>query len=230
MSDTRSAASRPPAGEGASSRHRPTRPGLRPFAARLSVVTLVLFLLATVAEHLLDPNLNPLTHQVSEYARSSATGWVMTAGFMAWAVSLLLAAFAVGGLPNANLSRRALAALLAAAASGVVLLTVFHTQTSAGRLPPRVHLSTGGRLHDVGSGLTSVALWGAAVCAGALPPLPRWLRRWSLALAALTVLCDVGLLLAGTSVGGLRQRVLIGAGCLWLILLDVNLFDGLCDD
>lgn len=108
------------------------------------------------------------------------------------------------------------ASLLLAAAAGVVVLSVFDTQTTAGRLPVGVRLAASGRLHDAGSGLTSVALWLAAICTALAKGMPRWLRRVSVAVAGLAVVADVGLLLIGPSVGGMRQRLLIATACVWL--------------
>ena len=60
-----------------------------------------------------------------------------------------------------------------------------------------------------------MALFLAAVCAASMPALPRWLRLSSGAIAALAVVCNVALLLAGPGVGGIRQRALVALGCVW---------------
>lgn len=99
----------------------------------------------------------------------------------------------------------------------MLLTACFATQTSAGRLPPGITLSTQGRLHDIGSGLTSIALL-AAVLLSLRSPLAR-LQRSTLALLALTLPADAVLLAVGSEVSGWRQRLLVLAGCLWQLML-----------
>jgi uncharacterized membrane-anchored protein len=179
------------------------------------LVGLAAFLAAAVAENFLNPHLDPATHEISEYAKTR-TGWVMTVGFAFWALSMVLLAWAV---VTAHVRRAAvlgLAFLLLAAAAGVIVLSVFDTQTSAGRLAVGVRLTAPGRLHDVGSGLTSIALWLAAICAALASGLPGWLRRVSVGVVGLAVAVDVELMWVGSSVGGIRQRLLIAIACGWL--------------
>lgn len=193
--------------------------GSRTRGARTAVVAALValagFVAAAVAEHVLNPHLDPATHEISEYVKTR-TGWVMTVGFALWALSMVLLAWAVVTAHVRRAALLVLAFLLLAAAAGVVVLSVFDTQTSAGRLPIGMRLSASGRLHDVGSGLTSIALWLAAICAAVANGLPRWLRRVSVAVAGLAVAGDFGLLLIGSSVGGVRQRLLIAIACAWL--------------
>jgi hypothetical protein len=40
-------------------------------------------------------------------------------------------------------------------------------------------------------------------------------KRWTLAVVVFAVATDIGLLLVGASVGGIRQRLLVAAGCAW---------------
>jgi len=188
------------------------------WAAIAALVALVGFVAAVVAEHVLNPHLDPATHEISEYAKTR-TGWVMTVGFALWALSILFLAWAVVTTHVRQSAVLAVAFFLLAAAVGVVVLSVFETQTSAGRLPAGVRLTASGRLHDVGSGLTSIALWLAAICAALAAGLPGWLRRLSVAVAGLAVVGDVGLLLIGSSVDGVRQRLLIAIACAWLSAL-----------
>ena len=107
------------------------------------------FLAAVIAEHAIDPSLDPATHQISEYVHGPA-GAMMTAGFAAWAISLA----ASGALASLRLRARWVAAALALAAIGMLITACFATQTIAGRLPPGVSLTWSGRLHDIGSGTT----------------------------------------------------------------------------
>jgi uncharacterized protein DUF998 len=199
------------------SRHRILRRGSRrPGRARLHRGAwggLALFLLAACAEHILDPSLDPATHEISEYVHS-ATGGLMVLGFAGWAVSLAATAIAAGRSDG----WRATKVPLWIAAGGMVLTATFATQTSAGRLPPGVTLTITGRLHDLGSGATSLGLFVAAAisvfCARAAP---RYRQRTFLILTG-AVTSDVVLLLIGPSVGGIRQRVLVALACWWQVI------------
>lgn len=168
-----------------------------------------MFVICLLVEHLLS-SLDPARHEISEYVHGSA-GWVMTLGFAAWAVSLAASAIYV----QRSLGSRVLAALLAVASVAVVIVACFATQTSAGSLPAGIALSFAGRLHDIGSGLASVALLASAVISVFERGLPSAFRRLAAGLVAVVVLSDVGLLAVGPSVGGVRQRVLVLVGVAW---------------
>jgi hypothetical protein len=88
---------------------------------------------------------------------ASRHAWIMVVGFLAWALSLGAAAVATRDRTTTTVRWA-----LGLAAAGLLLLTVFHTQTSAGHLPPGVARTVGGRLHDLGAGVTSVALLGVS--------------------------------------------------------------------
>jgi hypothetical protein len=177
---------------------------------RLAWAGLEVFVAAVVVEHAAEPSFNPATHEISEYVHGSAGG-VMLTGFLAWAVSLAC----TGVLAATTRRTRWLAIPLGVAAAGIVVTAAFGTQTSAGKLPPGVKLTLSGQLHDIGSGATTVALsLGALASIWALNDQAAYKRRTA-ALLAFVVFADVALLLVGSSVGGVRQRVLVTAGCLW---------------
>lgn len=170
------------------------------------------FLAAVIVEHAVDPSLDPATHQVSEYVHGPA-GALMTAGFVAWAISLA----ASGALAALRPGARWVAGALALAAIGMLITAAFATQTVAGRLPPGVSLTLSGRLHDIGSGTTTVALLGAALLS--LRAIrDRHFRQRTSALLLFAVGCDIALLAVGSEVGGVRERLLIFAGCLWQLM------------
>ncbi len=177
-------------------------------------MSLLGFVAIIVTEHLLDPSLDPLRHQVSEYANSDS-GPLTTIGFLLWALSLL----ATGLLVRPPQGERRLVVLLLLAAAGVLLVAVFPTETSAGELPPGATLTAGGRLHDLGSGLTTLALLAAVAVAALSPRWDRAFRHRSAALAAAAIATSLALLLVGPEVGGLRQRLVLLAGCCWQLLL-----------
>jgi hypothetical protein len=170
--------------------------------------------MCVVVEHAVNPSLGPAAHQVSEYVHTSS-GAVMTVGFLAWAVSLAALSLTV----FCSWRVRLLPCLLALAAGGLMLVTLFGTQTVAGELPHGASLSTGGRLHDIGSGLTTVALLAAAIVSATTPRAPAGLRRQTAALILIALLGSVVMLAIGASVGGARQRLLILIACWWQYLL-----------
>ncbi len=182
----------------------------------LATTAVCIFLLILVAEHLANHGLDPATHQVSEYVHGQL-GWLMTCGFLLWAGSLLLAAVIVSDIPRG----RALACALLVAAAGMGVTACFATQTSAGQLPPGVTLTTAGRLHDIGSGLATVALLAALLLSLRLRERPT-LRKVTLALLALGVPTTVLLFVLGSEAAGIRQRVLLLAACIWQLTLLIS--------
>lgn len=182
----------------------------------IAITGVLLFLLVVLLEHLTSP-LDPATHEISEYVHSPS-GWLMTAGFLAWAASLA----ATGMWVNSEPGGRSLVVALLMAALGMAITACFPTQTSAGRLPPGASLHVSGRLHDIGSGLTTIALLAAALLSLRLNGQPSW-RRSTLALLACGLPAAVVLLVVGSDVAGIRQRVLVLVGCSWQLgLLTLN--------
>ncbi|HWO46866.1 MAG TPA: DUF998 domain-containing protein, partial [Solirubrobacterales bacterium] len=151
--------------------------------------------------------------RISEYVNGDA-GWLMTIGFAAWAVSLLATAVVARGL----FSGPGVSWALVLAAFGMVLVACFATQTSAGELLPGDSLTLSGRLHDRGSGLVMIGL----TIAGALALRrggPRRLRRRTLLLLLAVLPVLIALIAIGDDVDGIRQRLLVGTGCAWQLLL-----------
>jgi hypothetical protein len=172
------------------------------------------FVAAVLVAHALTPSLDPARHTISEYVNADA-GSIMTLGFVAWAASLATTAAWTWRDPR----RWPLALLLALAALGMVATACFPTQTVAGSLPPGTARTTAGRLHDLGSGLTSLALFMGAIVSAAQSWAPRRFRARAAMLAAAAVLVDVALLAVGPEVAGIRQRALVAIGCGWQLLL-----------
>jgi hypothetical protein len=183
-------------------------------AHRVSVAGVLVFLAVVAVEHLLTPSLHPARHQISEYAHAD-TGALMVAGFLAWAISLAATAACVWH------RRRTLplTLLLAVAALGMMLTASFPTQTSAGALPPGTTLTLTGRIHDLGSGITSLALLVATVVSAAQIRTPRSFRTRVAILVLIAIAASAVLLAIGPDVGGIRQRLVVLAGCVWQMLL-----------
>lgn len=165
-------------------------------------------------EHILEPSLDPLRHQASEYANSPG-GALMVLGFGLWAISLSATALLV----ERRCGDRLLSLALALAALGIAIAAVFATETVAGELPPGAELTTNGKLHDLGSGLATLALIGGACIVGLRARTPPPLRKATLGLLLAGLVLSLALLLIGPSVGGLRQRLLLLAGCAWQLML-----------
>jgi MFS family permease len=184
----------------------------------MALMGLLAFLIAVFLEHLLASSLDPLRHQISEYVNSSS-GPLMVLGFLLWALSLL----ATGLLTERCWGDRLLLTLLSVAALGIVVVALFPTETSAGELPAGSSLTTGGQLHNLGSGLTSLALLAAAVISILNFRRDPLFRRRTMLLMSGALAASLVLLLIGPSVGGLRQRLVLFIGCYWQLLLLRNL-------
>jgi hypothetical protein len=185
---------------------------------RLAVGGVLALIAVVVAEHILAPGLSPLYREVSEYA-NARYGALMVAGFAAWAASLAatgaLASRARGAHRYATV---ALSALFALASAGLVLTACFHTQTSAGHLPPGVARALGGELHNLGSGVALLALTLAVPVSACALDRPRY-RAFALYLLVIVVAIAIALLIVGPQVAGLRERCLLAAACIWQLAL-----------
>lgn len=179
-----------------------------------------LFLAIVIAEHWINSSLDPDAHRISEYVNGDA-GWLMTIGFAAWAVSLFATAAVARGLFRGY----GVSLALSVAALGMVVTAGFPTQTSAGELLPGDSLTLSGRLHDRGSGLVMIGL----LIAGALSLRrggPQRLRRRTMLLALVVIPVLLAPIAIGDDLGGIRQRLLVGFGCAWQLLLLVEAWGG----
>jgi Protein of unknown function (DUF998) len=187
---------------------------------RLGVGGLLTFGGIVVMQHALQPDLTPRTHEVSEYVNGDP-GWLMVLGFLSWSVSLAAsgALAAAKWRPGQRTSlARSRVFLLRLAAAGIVITASFASQTSAGRLPAGVKLDVGGRLHDIGSGVATLALVAAAVASIANGDGSRVYRRRTATILLLALASDAALLAVGPGVAGIRQRILLGCAAVWQLL------------
>jgi hypothetical protein len=176
----------------------------------VAVAALLGFVVVVAIEHAAERSLRPLEHMVSEYARTD-TGWLMTLGFLLWALSLAATAFNLRGVSPI------LAALLLLAALAVLVVATFRTQTSVGELAYGDRFSPQGRLHDLGSGLATLALVAAALASIRLGS--RGLGRGIAVLLVVALCANFALLAVGPEVGGLRQRLLLLAVGVWQLTI-----------
>lgn len=199
MAETRRPASRV--------QHRPTC-ALR----RIALAGLLVFVTTLAVSHVIHPGLSPRSHRISEYATASG-GVIITIGFASWCVAMLACALAMRS-DRSQRTPRALALLLLLASAGMALVTVFHTQTSAGKAPPGTHVTWTGRAHDLGSSMSFIGLVAAALV-GAISSsrLRRTMVLMPLIVAALAV---AGLGALDVDAPGIRQRLLVAAAVCWL--------------
>lgn len=190
----------------------------------LGLAGLTVFVGCAIAEHLLEPSLNPARHQLSEYANTSS-GALMIGGLLAWALSLAATALCVRWDWGSDL----LTGLLALGALGLAITACFATETIAGKLPPGKSLSTAGSLHNLGSGLATLALFSGALVTVITGMGGRSFRLQAAALTSIALAATVVLLVMGPEVGGLRQRVVVAAGCAWQLAL-LNAFRPIAKD
>jgi hypothetical protein len=179
---------------------------------RIATGGVCLFLAIAVAEHLINTSLDPTRHEISEYVHAKA-GWLMTVGFVSWGISLA----ATSRLVSTRYADRPASICLTLASLGLVVAACFATQTSAGRLPPGVSLNATGQLHDIGSGIATLSILASALLS-LRGRYPQSVRIGGAALAVMAISADIALLAVG-EVGGIRQRLLVIAGCLWQLLV-----------
>ncbi|MDQ3933067.1 MAG: DUF998 domain-containing protein [Actinomycetota bacterium] len=183
------------------------------------------FVGVVLLQHAASAELRPHRHVISEYANTDA-GSIMGAGFVAWAVGLVATSLLVLRRTRPEPRDRAgqlLALCLMLAAAGATVTAIFETQAVGSVVPPGTTRTAAGRLHDAGSGVLSVALLLAGVTSVHAAGFARWFRRTTIALMLVAVVVDVALLVAGDPVPGVRQRVLVAAGCGWQVALIAQL-------
>ena len=173
----------------------------------------VAFAAIIVAELPINSSLDPARHEISEYVHAQF-GPLMTVGFVSWAASLA----ATSSLLFTRVGTRLVAACLGVASIGMLVTAMFATQTSAGRLPPGVTLTAAGSLHDIGSGLATVALLLAALLSLRSLGGRRFRQQVAVLLVVLTS-SDIVLLVIGPEVAGVRQRVVVAGACVWQLLV-----------
>jgi hypothetical protein len=181
---------------------------------RAALAGLAAFVLTVALLHLVEPSLDPRRHVISEYA-NTPVGELMVVALLSWAGSLLATARWLKSVPRATAIGRLVPCLLRAAAVGLALAAVFRTQAVGADVPPGVAVTVTGRLHDLGSALSTLALFASAVAVSVISGRRSSVGLVSLALAALGLVVGVALLLVGDEVDGIRQRMLVAAACAW---------------
>jgi hypothetical protein len=181
----------------------------------VGVAGLGAFLLIVVALHALEPSLSPDTHVLSEFA-NTRVGWLFRVALSCWVIALVAtAAWFARERTNLGAARNVVAALLIVAAGGLVAAAVFRTQAVSGLVRPGIGRTFAGRAHDAGAGISIIALFAAAATVGFAAGRGSVLGRLSLTVVGFALVVQVTLLAVGHEVGGIRQRLLVLAACVW---------------
>lgn len=179
---------------------------------------LATFVLIVATQGLLPgASFDPAHQTISEYAHTSA-GTLMVIAFIAWGLSwAVLAGTGLTQYPDSRPPWLLTLQRIAFAGTAIGLALIASFATDRGLVEPGVvlHATTAGRIHDAASALVTVgipvaALAGAALAGGRV-------RILTLLLMAI-VAVDVLMLALGDPLPGIRQRILVTAGCLWQAL------------
>jgi Protein of unknown function (DUF998) len=184
-----------------------------------SACGLGLFLALVAAQPLLAASYDPLRQGVSEFVHADG-GRLVTVAFLAWAFSLLVLGHLVAteaGPRDGSRWMKVEGWAFAAAALGLFVVSIFDTDRGAERAAVVTDATTAGALHNVGSALTSVAIFAALT----VEAVSRRRSRRALALSfLLAALASSAVLFAlGDPLPGLRQRFLVLAASLWQAVL-----------
>lgn len=189
---------------------------------------MIAFVAILLLEHAIVRRLEPAHHMISEYANAGGAGGVIgTLAIAAWSSSFLACAalaWCVARNRDASVAGwRALAALLVVAGVGLGVAAVYPTQAVRGVITPGEHLRLAGRLHDLGSGIGQIALFGAAILGALLLAAHQSFRRLTIALVVIGLLLGPMLAALGAGDRGLRQRALVAGAFAWQLALIVQL-------
>ncbi|HEV2580242.1 MAG TPA: DUF998 domain-containing protein [Ktedonobacteraceae bacterium] len=192
------------------------------WCARFAIVGVFYFITAVVILHPLRPDLNPVTHAVSNYA-NGPFGFLMTSAFFVLAISEF--ALAWGLARCLSLTRRTMisVALLGLTGSGLIVTGLFRSDVNV----PRPPASASAIVHWIGAGGSFLSLMIAIFLLSGYfkKDAPwqsfsrlsySWLAAIVLALAAYGTLS----LLSWTGIG---ERIYIATSVVWLLLASLRL-------
>lgn len=190
--------------------------------ALISSAGVLYFITAVIILHPLRPDLNPVTHAVSNYA-VGPFGVLMTSAFFMLALSEF--ALACGLMRGLVHSRKASASivLLHLAATGLVVTGLFHSDVNV----PRPPASASALIHWTGAGISFLSLMIAIfLLSGCFKHDARWQAVYRLSYA-----WGVAIVLALTAYGalaiidwtGIGERIYIAISILWLLFVSLRL-------
>jgi hypothetical protein len=176
---------------------------------------LAVFAVVVATEGLPEASFDPAHQTISEYAHTSA-GTLMVVGFVAWALSWAVLA-GPGSASSLSSSYPRLLTLqriaFAGTAIGLVLVACFATDRGLVEPGTVLHTTTEGKVHDAASALVTVGILVAALTGATL--IGGRVRTLTLLLMSIAIAADVLMLALGDPLPGIRQRILVSAGCLW---------------
>jgi hypothetical protein len=190
--------------------------------ALISIGGILYFVGAVAILHILRPELNPVTHAVSNYA-IGPFGWLMTAAFFILALSEFALTLGLARSLTASKSAAIGVLLLNLAAAGMVVTGIFPGDVKSphppGTLPSLIHW--------IGAGISFLSLLIATfLFAHCFKTETRW-QSFQCSACVVSVMIVVALVAFGilTLIGwvGVGERVYIAANVLWLLLASVRL-------
>ncbi len=188
----------------------------------IALTGVLYFIMAVVILHLLRPDLNPITHAVSNYAAGSF-GFLMTLAFFMLALSEFALAW---GLARSLASGRRTAAgvaLLNLAGIGLVVTGLFQSDINV----PRPPASASAVVHWTGAGVSFLSLMIAIfLLSGSFETDSRWQSNYRLSFAWLAVIVLALAAYGALSIigwTGIGERIYIAACVLWLLLVSLRL-------
>lgn len=195
-------------------------------SASIAIVCFAVVLAAFLGLHLLQPDVDPVTHRLSEYA-IGRFGYLMTVAFLGACLGLLALAHSVWSSVRHTfwLGLTCGAMLVAATTDGLMALFVADPY-APGRAAPAV-VTPAGHMHDL-LAMTHAFFWAVAIGATpfalALDPKWRGFARVSFGLGAMVALGMGVRALAGPGALGLTQRLWIGGVLVWSLAHAVALW------
>lgn len=190
--------------------------------ALCAIVGVLYFIMAVVILHLLRPDLNPVTHAVSNYAVGSF-GFLMTSAFFVLALSEC--ALAWGLARSLGSGRRATVSvvLLNLAAAGLVVTGLFRSDVNV----PHPPASASALVHWSGAGISFLSLMMAIfLLSGCFKRNARWqsvYRASYIWLAAIVLALVAYGALSMLDWTGIGERIYIATCVLWLLLVSLRL-------
>ena len=173
--------------------------------------------------HFIQPDLNPLSRLVSEYALGKQ-GWVLTVALMSFAVSALALACALAVTSHA-IRLHIGVVLLVIWGLCAILAALFHTDP----IPPRGPLSLSGTIHTMAANIGFFSLTGVILaCSWHLRAIfgrslwtrvITWLALASVVSLILFLIAFVVAVTFGLFVHGLFERLVIAVDLAWLSIV-----------
>jgi fucose 4-O-acetylase-like acetyltransferase len=195
-------------------------------AARVSIVSGVLFVLLLGSLHLLEPEFNPSWRFLSEYELGKF-GWLMRLAFLALATSLASAGLAIFSQARTAVGYIGIAGL-GIAAVGMVIAAIFRTDPAT---TSREALTFSGKMHVFGASLdyTPVAALFVSLSLArntAWRPIRKWLYitvciTW-VALAAFMATLPYNGKIGPGALAGLFGRILLVSYLGWLVTVGIH--------